>query len=87
MLKEHENSTLLWAGLLVLWVSIVVAGCAIGDLVLIKITRPEGQPQTVMEVKSDGDTTSDPSVSQRQEDVPGDDRGRDPGAFMELWPD
>ena len=60
---------------------------ATGDFVLVKIVRGESEPQTVMEVQSDGDTASDPSISERQEDVHRDDRGRDVGAFLELWPD
>ena len=61
-----------------------VTGCAAGDCVLIKIMRTEPKPKTVMEVQSDAD---DSNISEREEDVSGDDRGRDLRAFMELWGD
>jgi len=63
-----------------------VGGCVVGDLVLVKVARLPSADHAIMEVQTDDNSSKDPNVSERQEDLPGNDRRRDPGAFMELWP-
>lgn len=53
-------------------------GCVAGDLVLIKVQPKQERTDVVLE--------TDSAVDGRTEDVPGDDRGRSPRDFMELWP-